>query len=203
MDNRDDILQSEKGAEAAWRGFSTQTLYIAGRLLECDDNELEFYPEQVEDLLVKRGESISELVQVKNLTKDLSLSDLSPQKQDSFFRRCLKYKDNEEIILKVVSFGNVGSEMLTLLQADSRTETSIAKKLVSYGYGTEDVEWLLTHLQVEKVSEDVLQKNIEVEMGKYTEIAAATELAYEVLIIIFINCLEKLNTHQRRDGRKR
>lgn len=62
MDNRDDILQSEKGAEAAWRGFSTQTLYIAGRLLECDDNELEFYPEQVEDLLVKRGESISELV---------------------------------------------------------------------------------------------------------------------------------------------
>ena len=35
MDNRDDILQSEKGAEAAWRGFSTQTLYIAGRLLEC------------------------------------------------------------------------------------------------------------------------------------------------------------------------
>lgn len=182
MDIRDNVLQSEKGAEAAWRGFSTQTLYIAGRLLECDDNELEFYPEQVEDLLVKRGKSISELVQVKNLTKDLSLSDLSPQKQDSFFRRCLKYKDNEEIILKVVSFGNVGSEMLTLLQADSRTETSIAKKLVSYGYAIEDVEWLLTHLQVEKVSEDVLQKNIQVEMRKYIEIAAATELAYEVLI---------------------
>ena len=158
MDNGDNVLQSEKGAEAAWRGFSTQTLYIAGRLLECDDNELKFYPEQVEDLLVKRGKSISELVQVKNLTKDLSLSDLSPQKQDSFFRRCLKYKDNEEIILKVVSFGNVGSEMLTLLQADSRTDTSIAKKLVSYGYTIEDVEWLLTHLQVEKVSEDVLQK---------------------------------------------
>lgn len=61
MDNGDNVLQSEKGAEAAWRGFSTQTLYIAGRLLECDDNELEFYPEQVEDLLVKKGKSISEL----------------------------------------------------------------------------------------------------------------------------------------------
>lgn len=176
------VLQSETGAEAAWRGFSTQTLYIAKRLLECNDSEFEFYPEQVEDLLIKKGKSIYELVQVKNLSKDLSLSDLSPQKEDSFFRRCLRYKENQKIILRVVSFGNIGSEIDTLLKANNKLETNIAKKLKSYGYTTEDIKWLLTRLQVVKVNEDELQKNIELQMTKYIEIATAIDLAYEVLI---------------------
>lgn len=152
------VLQSETGAEAAWRGFSTQTLYTAKRLLECNVNEFEFYPEQVEDLLIKKEGRIYELVQVKNLSKDLSLSDLSPNKEDSFFRRCLRYKENTEIILRVVSFGNIGSEIDTLLKTNNKLETNIAKKLKSYGYAVEDIKWLLTHLQVEKVNEDELQK---------------------------------------------
>lgn len=182
MENESKVLQSETGAEAAWRGFSTQTLYIANRLLECDDNEFKFYPEQVEDLLIKKGKSICELVQVKNLSKDLSLSDLSPQKEDSFFKRCLRYKDSTEIILRVVSFGNIGSEIITLLKSNNKLETNIAKKLLSYGYTAEDIEWLLANLHVEKVNEDELQKNIQLEMTKYIEIATATDLAYEVLI---------------------
>lgn len=40
----------------------------------------------------------------------------------------------------------------------------------------------MTHLQVEKVNEDELQKNIELQMTKYIEIATAIDLAYEVLI---------------------
>lgn len=128
MEMESKVLQSEIGAEAARRGFSTQTLYIAKRLLECNDNEFEFYPEQVEDLLIKKGKSIYELVQVKNLSRDLSLSDLSPQKEDSFFKRCLRYKENAEIILRVVSFGSIGSEIDILLKANNKLETNIAKK---------------------------------------------------------------------------
>lgn len=176
------VLQSETGAEAAWRGFSTQTLYIAKRLLECNVNEFEFYPEQVEDLLIKKEGRIYELVQVKNLSKDLSLSDLSPNKEDSFFRRCLRYKENTEIILRVVSFGNIGSEIDTLLKTNNKLETNIAKKLKSYGYAVEDIKWLLTHLQVEKVNEDELQKNIEMQMIKYIDFVASIDLAYEILI---------------------
>lgn len=176
------VLQSETGAEAAWRGFTTQTLYIAKRLLECNNNEFEFYPEKVEDLLIKKGKSVYELVQVKNLSKDLSLSDLSPQKEDSFFKRCLKYKENAKIILKVVSFGHIGNEIDTLLKANDKLGTNIAKKLKLYGYTTEDIKWLLTHLRVEKVNEDELRKNIELLMTKYIEIATAIDLTYELLI---------------------
>jgi len=61
MEVESNVLQSEIGAEVAWRGFSTQTLYIAKRLLECDDNEFEFYPEQVEDLLIKKGKAFMNL----------------------------------------------------------------------------------------------------------------------------------------------
>lgn len=107
---KNEIVKSEIGSEAAWRGFSTQTLYIAKRLLTAEDDE-QLYPEQVEDLMIMRKGKIIELVQVKNLSDDLSLSDLSPKKNDSFFRRCLKFKKSEKICLKIVSFGNIGPEL--------------------------------------------------------------------------------------------
>jgi hypothetical protein len=66
------FLDSEKGAKAAWKGFSSQTLYIANRLMLLED-ESEFYPEKVEDLLIKRDGLPVESVQVKNITSDLVL----------------------------------------------------------------------------------------------------------------------------------
>ena len=104
---KNEIVKSEIGSEAAWRGFSTQTLYISKRLLTAEDDE-KLYPEQVEDLMIMRKGKIIELVQVINLSDDLSLSDLSPKKNDSFFRRCLKFKKSEKTCLKIVSYGNIG-----------------------------------------------------------------------------------------------
>lgn len=38
--------KSDMGAQAAWKGFSSQTLYIASRLIsDNDDSEYEYYPE--------------------------------------------------------------------------------------------------------------------------------------------------------------
>ena len=43
-----DIRKSDIGAQAAWKGFTSQTLYIANRLIS-DNDGYEFYPEDVED----------------------------------------------------------------------------------------------------------------------------------------------------------
>ena len=45
------INKSDIGAQSAWKGFSSQTLYIARRLLS-DNEGYEYYPEDVEDLVV-------------------------------------------------------------------------------------------------------------------------------------------------------
>ena len=49
---KNEIVKSEIGSEAAWRGFSTQTLYIAKRLLTAENDD-QLYPEQVEDLMIR------------------------------------------------------------------------------------------------------------------------------------------------------
>ena len=56
--------KSDIGAQAAWKGFSSQTLYIAFRLLS-DESEYEYYPEDVEDLVIKKdGVVISNTAQI-------------------------------------------------------------------------------------------------------------------------------------------
>lgn len=175
------VIKSEIGTEAAWRGFSTQTMYIANRLLIAEDG-LKLFPEHIEDLMIMKEGQIIELVQVKNLSSDLSLSDLSPKKEDSFFRRCLKYKSKEDICLKIVSFGEVGYEMDCMLQSEERSNSNIANKLSEYGYDTEDIKWLLKHLTIEKVKESSLENSINNELKKYIETLGAYNLIYDSLI---------------------
>lgn len=42
-------------AQAAWKGFSSQTFYIAARLIS-DEQGYEYYPENIEDFVVKRND---------------------------------------------------------------------------------------------------------------------------------------------------
>ena len=58
--------KSDMGAQAAWKGFSSQTLYIASRLIS-DVDGYEYYPEDVEDLIVKKDGVVVEAVQVKSM----------------------------------------------------------------------------------------------------------------------------------------
>ena len=37
--DKNESVKSEIGSEAAWRGFSTQTLYIAKRLLTAEEDD--------------------------------------------------------------------------------------------------------------------------------------------------------------------
>lgn len=59
--------RSDVGAQAAWKGFSSQTLYIASRLIS-DKGGYEYYPEDIEDLVIKKDGVVIEAVQVKNVS---------------------------------------------------------------------------------------------------------------------------------------
>ena len=85
-----DFYKSDVGAQAAWKGFSSQTLYIASRLIS-DEGGYEYYPEDIEDLVVKKNGAVVEAVQVKNISADLTLSSLAATKTskggEGFFNR--------------------------------------------------------------------------------------------------------------------
>ena len=68
--DEDVFIKSDIGAQAAWKGFSSQTLYIAYRLV-TDIQGYEYYPEDIEDLVVKYNGEVIEAVQVKNITATL------------------------------------------------------------------------------------------------------------------------------------
>ena len=191
---KNEIVKSEIGSEAAWRGFSTQILYIAKRLLTAENDD-QLYPEQIEDLMITRKERIIELVQVKNLSDDLSLSDLSPKKNDSFFRRCLKFKKSEEICLKIVSFGNIGSELQNMIK--EKEKSSIYDKLLSYGYSEDDTLWLLNHLEIEEISESEIEKIIKETMKKYVEIVAYNLVKDNLIYYIYKLSREKGYTSKK------
>lgn len=88
------FVKSDIGAQAAWKGFSSQTLYIAYRLL-ADKDDYEYYPEDIEDLVIKKDGAVVEAVQVKNLSSDLTLSSLASTKTskggDGFLIGCVVY----------------------------------------------------------------------------------------------------------------
>lgn len=83
-----DFYKSDVGAQAAWKGFSSQTLYIASRLIS-DEGGYEYYPEDIDDLVVKKNGAVVEAVQVKNISADITLSSLAAIKNFPERRRIL------------------------------------------------------------------------------------------------------------------
>lgn len=189
------ISKSELGTRAAWKGFSSQTVYIAYRLMILDD-EFDFFPEQAEDLMITKDGKISELVQVKNLSADLALSHLSPKETDSFFQRCLQQKSqsNEDIVLRLISFGPIGEEIRTFCTNEFSPELSVSKKLLSYGYSDAEVEWIHSHLNVDQVVEKKLLSDIYHLLESRVRTMAAPHVAFDVLIN-YISNLSRAGTH--------
>ena len=105
---KNEVVKSEIGSEAAWRGFSTQTLYIARRLLTAEDDE-QLYPEQVEDLMIMRKGKIIELVfkgkriyikkrweeKVSNIAKELMAIDSMQRQYQRTIIPLYDYKSNK------------------------------------------------------------------------------------------------------------
>lgn len=183
--------KSDQGSYAAWKGFSTQTLYIANRLIH-ETQEYDYYPEAVEDLKIERDNEVIELVQVKNLKVDLTLSKLLPKKEDSFFRRCLSFKeDYQDVILKVICFGTIGNEFEKFMNGDKSAKASIKKKMIDsdecndngtkIAYTEDEVDWLLSNLRIEKVDEQELKNALEESLSQDILSMAAPDVISDVL----------------------
>lgn len=181
-------LKSDLGAQAAWRGFSSQTLYIAYRLV-LDSNGYEYYPEDIEDLVVKKDGRIIEAIQVKNVTNDLTISTLASsttsKNGDGFFKRICSLHHNDPDFCKVIVayFHSLGSELEGVQKGNQTNIKSVEKKLrEKHNLSAEEASWLVSALSFEKVDQSNLETTIEAQIKSYVPTMAAPTLAKDMLI---------------------
>ena len=191
-----DFYKSDAGAQAAWKGFSSQTLYIASRLIS-DESDYEYYPEDVEDLVIKGDGVVIEAVQVKNISADLTLSSLAATKTskggEGFFNRmCGLHAQNPSFhCIKVVYFNTLGVELQEVQSGKAVTKKALTKRLVDkHGLSESEAVWLIDSLCFEKVNFDDLDLNIQTQISDYVPVMSAPALAKD-LLIQYISVLSK------------
>lgn len=191
-----DFYKSDAGAQAAWKGFSSQTLYIASRLIS-DESDYEYYPEDVEDLVIKEDGVVIEAVQVKNISADLTLSSLAATKTskggEGFFNRmCSLHAQNPSFhCIKVVYFNTLGVELQEVQSGKAVTKRALAKRLVDkHGLSESEAAWLIDSQCFEKVNLDDLDLNIQTQISDYVPVMSAPALAKD-LLIQYISVLSK------------
>lgn len=180
--------KSDLGAQASWKGYSSQTLYIASRIVQ-DHGLFEYFPEQLEDLLIKCDGEVSEIIQIKDLEANLSISNLSStsssMNNEGFFRRVLSLqkKENKPIVVKVVHFGELGDELLGLAEKRADSLKKIEDKLIKHhGILKEEAKWLMDRMVFEKANKDTLQLAIEDQIKGYIPTMIASNIMQDFLI---------------------
>ncbi len=173
---------SEAGAIAAYKGYRNQALYALHRVLKSQTRGVFYQPERYEDLTVfKDSGEILEAIQVKDLAANLTLSDFSPEKPDSFFRRALKLiKKNPGVKVKIISFGPIGPEMSTAWTGDRNSRSVIASKLNRHGFSSYDVETLFSNIEILSADETILRDDI-LSFLKSSPAGGDPENAFDVL----------------------
>jgi hypothetical protein len=156
---------STSGASAAYRGYRLQALYTLARVLDSGDSALVFEPEGAEDLAVWDGSSLVEIVQVKAHTENLTLTSFNPKMADSFFYRVAAALSRwPDVRINVVSFGDIGPELLKAITTDGRERVAVAKKLADYRFiSLHEASLVLSRTEVTpvdrvKMNEDVLSR---------------------------------------------
>ncbi len=177
---------------ATYRGYRRQVLYCLYRLF---DDSLPFgstlHPEGKEDLAIWSSEgSLLEVIQVKDYTNNLSISDFKP----IFFERVRKYcTPDSKIKVTIAHFGELGSELLAALDNNKdtpqRTVRTLKAKLTERGFSQQDIENILAHLVAEKVDELRLQDFI-FDKLKNTVTSASPQHAFENLMWWLMNASE-------------
>lgn len=182
------FTKSDIGAQSAWRGYSSQTVYIASRIMCATSND-EYYPEHLEDLLIKRDGQVVEAVQVKNLSNPLTISDLASSKEsrsgEGFFKRTCSLRKSEPMlqILRIVYFGELGQELQELSSGNTSTRKKITDKLIKdHGLSNDDALWILNRIDFQKVEEQLLEEKMLKQFQSYIPTMAAPELARTLLI---------------------
>lgn len=197
MKKYNQFTRSEIGAQAAWKGFSSQTLYIASRIVNDTAGKF-FCPEDIEDLVIKFEDKVVEAVQIKNVSAELTLSHLSSSKSslsgEGFFRRvCSLHAHYPEFnIVKVVYFTSLGDELNGVSKGIKSNCISVKDKLINkHNLTMNEAEWLINSLLFEKVDISTLEQNILTQLEGFVETMAAPALA-KSLLIQYVSELSKL-----------
>lgn len=177
----DQFGKSTQGASSAWEGFQRQTAYICSRIASCSDAD--YYPETVEDLAVVHLDKSLELVQVKSVSDDFSLSKLEPEKEDSFFAHVFHFhRIGVAVIPRVVVFGRLGPEMAGFVAGEASAKASIKKKLEKR-YPEEFVSFVLASLKIETCDEGKLRNDVIAFLEESFEASVAPDFLSKELAI--------------------
>lgn len=148
-------------AEATFRGFRAQTLYILNRII-TDNEKFDYRLEGHEDLDIWSDKDVKELIQVKcYYSHDLILSDFEPEKESSFFRRSVnRFNDGLNPKTNVISFGNIGPELKNGFMGNGKERESIINKFKSKGYNRSEIDLIFQNIKIIKVNEAELEEEI-------------------------------------------
>lgn len=146
-------------AISAIKGYRTQFLYSLFHILSNSDKEYIFKLEGEEDLdiLDKKG-SLLFAIQIKNLAKPITLSDILTEHKTSFVRRFLEKYSTATPVL--VSFGSINSELKNW--QTTKNKTSQIEKGIIRKYKLTEEQWksIKKNIEFREVSEENIVKNI-------------------------------------------
>src|SRR5689334_16091553 len=119
-------------ATPAYRGYRRQALYALSRILGQNNSaDLIFHPEGSEDLSIYGdNHSLLEVIQVKDYTSPLQLSDFKVDKPGSFFYRAASLlQSSPSAKLFLATYGELGPELEGALGADEQDQKNVIRKL--------------------------------------------------------------------------
>lgn len=147
-----------------YRGYRRQALYGLFRILDEDKSVPRVYqPEGAEDLSVLDTKGyLLEVNQVKDYTRDLTLSDFKPEKRNSFFYRAARHLEEfSDVKIAIVSYGPVGQELRSAIETDGSERRRVARKLGGFGFISEAAAHvLLGKIETRLVDEQVLTRQV-------------------------------------------
>lgn len=181
---------SQRGAPAALGGYRVQALYTLKRIFDNKKPETIFQPEGIEDLDILIDNSFDHLIQVKRYAS-LQLSDLSPEKPTSFFRRAITaLKDSNPPGITLVNFGDIGPELAKAWQGEASKKKSIRKKLSNLEYSDADIDMLFENIKIVSKDEFVLEQDVyQLIQAHLTGIDP--DNAFDLLHAWLYSCMEK------------
>ena len=141
--------------------------------------------------MIKKDNKVEELIQIKNLGTELTLSHLKPKEKDSFFRRVLEYK-SDSLKIKIISFGNLGFELKQLNKRKEDGIKSFKKKMLSYNYTEEEIDWIIEHLEIKKENEESLKNSIFEKLDNDFKTSIADKIIFDCLINYISNLSRKV-----------
>lgn len=187
-------ISNNIGAINALKGYRVQFLYSLLRVLTYNEFKVVFRPEgEYEDLDVynDKGEII-EIIQVKDLTEKLTLSNiLSLANTNNFIIRALKiYKENRTPKIKLVSFGEVNDDIKNL--GLKIFTPKFKDRLAKLHLNKIDIQILEDNFEYEIVNEQKIEDEIKQNIEKWNSFVNI-EITYNLLIYWIYYAAEKQN----------